>query len=72
MVGYRCIDVDFNKRSKIIQEIVVPSYSHLTALFLGDNNLSSIEVLALLDAPLLEKLYLSKDHLIEIIIKFHV
>lgn len=52
-------DLDLNKKSAIIKEISQPKYPNLTALYLGDNNIASIELLAALDAPNLQKLYLS-------------
>lgn len=62
-------NIDLNKKAAIIKEISVPRYPQLKALYLGDNNISSIEMLGALDAPLLEKLYLSTQYASQTITK---
>ncbi len=69
MVGYWYCYLDFNKIANIIKEIAVPIYTNMHTLYLGDNNISSIEQLIDLNSPDLQKLYLSKVTSIQIIIK---
>ena len=57
MVDYE----DFNKKSMILKEIMLPEYGGLKALILGDNNISSLEYLTFLKANKLEKLFLSSN-----------
>lgn len=59
MARYGKIYVDFNKKPNIIQDILIPKYPNLTVLYLGDNNIISVELLACLDSPMLQKLFLS-------------
>ena len=60
MARYFKINVDFNKKPNIIQDILAPKYPNLTILYLGDNNINSVELLANLDSPMLQRLFLSK------------
>jgi len=59
MAGYFSLKADFNKKASIIGEIILPQYPLLQVLYLGDNNIYSIEALQFLQAPKIEKLYLS-------------
>lgn len=61
MVRYGDGYEDFNKKSMILKEIVMPEYGGLKALILGDNNISSLEYLTYLRANTLEKLFLSSN-----------
>jgi len=60
VVGYFIDNLDLNKRSVIITDIIAPMYPSLQILYLGDNNIANIEQLILLNAQKLQKLYLSK------------
>ena len=60
-LGKSCVNEDFNKKSMILKEIMIPEYRGLKALILGDNNISSLEYLTFLRANKLEKLFLSSN-----------
>ena len=60
-LGRRVDYEDFNKKSMILKEIMLPEYGGLKALILGDNNISSLEYLTFLKANKLEKLFLSSN-----------
>jgi hypothetical protein len=59
MAGYLLVYADFNKKANIIEDIIRPQYTHLRVIYLGDNNITTIEPLQKLNAELLEKLFLS-------------
>jgi Leucine-rich repeat (LRR) protein len=61
VAGYCCYEIDFNKKASIISEVTMPQYPLLQVLYLGDNNICSIEALQFLQAPKIEKLFLSTD-----------
>ena len=60
-LGRRVDYEDFNKKSMILKEIMLPEYGGLKTLILGDNNISSLEYLTFLKANKLEKLFLSSN-----------
>ena len=60
-LGRRVDYEDFNKKSMILKEIMLPEYGGLKTLILGDNNINSLEYLTFLKANKLEKLFLSSN-----------
>ena len=59
-------NVERNKRTSIVREIAHIEFPHLTALFLFENCIESVECLPSMQLPLLRKLIISTHDLIQL------